>query len=838
MGELILDIENFVCYSKFRFVVPLYKITLLKAPSGSGKTTIFNAISWVLFAKPEQAAQDKKTIITLTLPYLFIQRNSKPKQLTLQYNNNNTYYNEGAQQIIIALFGCYDFWLASSYVQQGHLNNFLSVRQEDKLAVLHALAYHQDDPKYYIDTIIRHSNEQYQQYQQHQQNCNLQQSHLALMYNTFAVDNTQVLLSTDELNNLKQQVIDLQIKLAELQQNQEQYRTNLHMLQYLQQQLQQANSIVLTCPTLINNDSGLSMVQLAQLSTIQLLPIVDAINTNYTINDYKQAVVAENDYKQYQQLKQQLLNYSINDFLALQNIVQEYKQLIKVPVPPALLPIIPYVQNVEPVFHYIAKYHYDDTFTIDMLQNKITEITNWLQVHANVHQQHTLACNEWRLSQNKQACPHCDKPLLLTNGKLQALQIDELKRIEEVYQNSCTLKNEYAKYEKELAYYTEQIKLQEMSKLHYQQAQSSFDMQILQWKNQQAQKLAQYENILAQNKERSQALENYKVNQKKIQQLLSQHSKLPILITNYDQLVHQIHNLKHVTEQQPINSNIIQQAMKQQELYQQYVQQQKQILTIIANVNYVYNHHDIVKWKNLYYSLLKYEQDYAYYQQEVIKQQNNINQIQEKISQISILVDNSELITQYTNQIITLQQKINDNEKIAQLVTQQQKIQDLYNNASKQYEIVTSLQQFEQEARLAEYDVLQDKVTSINNIMDKLNALMFNYKISTELKLFHTNKQQVEKPKVNLSVTCGPLIFDNPNALSGGEQYRVSLVLTLAINCCAGSNLLLLDECLSPVDEINQSLAIQALKERSNCTIIIIMHNGTNADFDNVITLK
>jgi len=132
----------------------------------------------------------------------------------------------------------------------------------------------------------------------------------------------------------------------------------------------------------------------------------------------------------------------------------------------------------------------------------------------------------------------------------------------------------------------------------------------------------------------------------------------------------------------------------------------------------------------------------------------------------------------------------------------------------------------------------------INSAIENINALVKFYlekffednPIDIRLMSFRETKKDI-KPIINIQVTRDGIEMDL-SSLSGGEIDRVSLAFILAVNQSVNSDILLLDECLS---SLNQELLldiVEVLKDHlHNKTILITLHQTVTSIFDNVVTI-
>ncbi len=134
---------------------------------------------------------------------------------------------------------------------------------------------------------------------------------------------------------------------------------------------------------------------------------------------------------------------------------------------------------------------------------------------------------------------------------------------------------------------------------------------------------------------------------------------------------------------------------------------------------------------------------------------------------------------------------------------------------------------------------LQDLVDNINTITNNILEELFDCGISIELKLYKEIKNKNKtKPYVNIVVTKDGEIFDI-GALSGGEQSRVSLALTIAMSSLHISAIVFIDEGLSALDEDRKESCIEIIRKYliPQKNVCLIEHSGNTAHYCDVITL-
>lgn len=154
---------------------------------------------------------------------------------------------------------------------------------------------------------------------------------------------------------------------------------------------------------------------------------------------------------------------------------------------------------------------------------------------------------------------------------------------------------------------------------------------------------------------------------------------------------------------------------------------------------------------------------------------------------------------------------------------------------SEKLEKVTTLRVITEKVR---NQTLQEFVNSISERANKYVQQLFDDPISMELKLVKENKTGKIKNSVHLSIKYRGNIYDRFGDFSGGEKDRISLALTMALSIVAQPPILILDECLSSLDEMLREKCIKVLKrEMENRTIINVCHSVVEGYHDKCIEI-
>lgn len=133
----------------------------------------------------------------------------------------------------------------------------------------------------------------------------------------------------------------------------------------------------------------------------------------------------------------------------------------------------------------------------------------------------------------------------------------------------------------------------------------------------------------------------------------------------------------------------------------------------------------------------------------------------------------------------------------------------------------------------AECEAYSNTLDSINSLIEELVPQLFTAPISASLQGFKTAKTtRATKQNLNFSVRYGDAQLDSIRQLSGGEGDRLSLLLTIALHRQTSCPLLLLDECFASLDSDAKDLALDVVRQYTDCAVLVIQHDGVQGSYD------
>lgn len=156
-----ISLTNFRCYNSRDIETPNTGVLLLSGPSGKGKSTLLNAISYAITGEGKNINTfgTTKCAVSVEIDGIVITRTKRPNRLTVKYPDGTVLEDDEAQVMINKTFGGY--FNQSSYIMQGNLNTFLYMSPTEKLEFFEDFVFnHLDlsDKKDKVKALIKERN--------------------------------------------------------------------------------------------------------------------------------------------------------------------------------------------------------------------------------------------------------------------------------------------------------------------------------------------------------------------------------------------------------------------------------------------------------------------------------------------------------------------------------------------------------------------------------------------------------------------------------------------------------------------------------------------------------
>ena len=163
-----LTVKNFRCWTEKTIIFKKHPITLLKGKTESGKSTLFEAVSWVMFGGGKVSPilhPNSKTVVKLQLKHkmltpiektdepivisVIIERKNKPKEVSLKYKGLGpilSFASVEAEQVIQLLYGSKEIWRFTCYSPQGlDTIDFFGANDFSRFNYLYSIAFDGND---------------------------------------------------------------------------------------------------------------------------------------------------------------------------------------------------------------------------------------------------------------------------------------------------------------------------------------------------------------------------------------------------------------------------------------------------------------------------------------------------------------------------------------------------------------------------------------------------------------------------------------------------------------------------------------------------------------------
>jgi DNA repair exonuclease SbcCD ATPase subunit len=797
-----LHLKNFCCWEDRIFTFPDQGNVLISAPSGKGKTSIIRAIQFVLFGVGQKIVQHGKRKCSVEFWYkdLHVLRTKGPGRLVV----NDVYEDKEAQYRIQQYFSEQMMCLA-----QDGKNNFVMMNPTNKLAYLEKIIFNKIDIVD-IKTKIRNTIKERE--------------------TTLLVKKTELNTTTEMLNEM---TISEKITLPEhliysencVQQKQDEYDTLGESYKNLQQnrtknreymkRKQELENLINTEQTILTQDEQeleLCKSQLQELSDTKPL-LLQKQNMLKYLSQTEEYTNAKKEFLSQQEIYDTTIKEERN---VLESKIENLENDIK-----NTLSFSTTKDGKKQMNHFksLISNHEEMKHLKQEKENIIIEhsVDDCSQEIANITKSIQLLQNQIHEIDEIYECPKCDTLLKIHDNKLTeetnfTLPEGGVPAIEKIIQEQYT----------------------NISNLEHQKSET---IALLDRRNQITKKITNLytgddidsiKSKLIQYEKDFEALLSHKA------VLDEYYTQLDVIVKKYTRTKDHLTKLKRKCKQ--LKSNIITIPDSDKETIKENIniEELKQSINELQKSAGLFDHHEHTKCKLMKKidthtnSINKYNTELKHIISKLnvltMVSNDDLDELDTRINQIRVDMDllrkyqlyekSYELFDKYNTKKITLESEIAECEKL-----------------------LSAALRFREKIIEAETIALTNLIHTINtNVQLYLEDFFTDeplYATITSVKQTKTSK----KSQIGIDIQYKGNPFDL-QSLSGGERDRLILAFALALSDLNNTPILLLDECVSSLDQVSADLVFHSIK--GNCKdrlTILIAHQIVTGMFDEMIRL-
>lgn len=856
-NKLVISLSNFsendsrpgytLRLSRFRKIknlevtLPPDGIILLDGRSGIGKTSILEAISFVLYddagntcyPRNERASKKKHgpTWVELTFPTgLIIYRQRRPNLLRiLDVNQNIDLMDDSAKFYINRIFGPLNNWLVGGYLTQGELCAFFSMSSDDKLNLLQQIPVLDKSSgmivnaeifgtqlnrtvekisvisrqiqevdmqvKIYFEMYMRLYNQCTEEIRSRKLWTSEETSELLQKYQVFSTGNYyQELISkikTQSYSNcqlIRSQISEAQIQVAKNNESMKQRFQLQELLKNNEIQLENfsednSENVSRYEKDLIDINEQISLAKRTERRS-QLLAAKTEVQRRLDLIPNETSKYSWSDLDKYDKILSWPTIEQAEEQLKEIILVKEYQQQLEI------------YQKYQNTLKQVENFQRQlDSYPKDSVNDQIEDITKkiWML----------------NLQQKKLTCPKCFISLQLNDGKLDFM--DTCLNDEHIEGLSLTdLTIQKSKYQQIESQYQQRGHVEKSLDLAQKQLASlhSVDLppkpKLADYNSYQLDGLVAKLNEIKKSRESLPLDLNVKIEREKF--TFSQERA---------RLIHDIESIsKELTgltygQNEPIEIKILETrrseiTLKLSELRSQEIRR----ATLLATKEQLLNQ-------------LK-----SYPERSTSKLEMEIENLK---SELETIIQKSEKLEQDINaqiqvsQLVELYNQHNQYQKVQQELTQRS----------------MAFQKIKATLITAEYIILDNVLSEINRTIEEVLDILFIEPISVTIRSLRQLKTDDRiKPQINCQIISDGAECSKITELSGGERIRVSLALAIAFSQFNNAPFFILDESLSTLDALTKESTIKMLKKYlPNKLIITVNHDTTVGVYNSVMHL-
>ena len=800
-----LELENFRCHDIKRvFIFPDKGLLLLKGPSGIGKSSILDAISFALYGSGNKVISFGQKRCRVSLKYLgfTITRTKGPNRLTLLDQENNIEYEDDAAQSIINDKFDVNFNI-TSYVTQKGLDTFFYLGTSERMAFLEKIALGDVDIadikkkcKIKIKERKDKLNEKVGEYKVINEEFNniteptpiefpLQGS-----YSDVKIKNESIRWkkNTSSLTKLRKE-------LSELVEEFNKQKLLIQNKENLSSQLENIISQELQLEQEIKN--------LPPHETHKIESRIEFLKINKELTQTKTTLYSDN--QQYQALCTIELSQLQDELDTLENIniIEDITDTLynNMKSKERKLKLISKLDKI--------KEDLEEMDTEDNYVNAINELES---------QEHDLLQQKIKIKNRttKYCCPKCNIFLKIGKKDLEIYQEENIvdKTEKEIDNELKTIRNEKSDY---------QDALKDLKRLNNDMTQYTKELE----KFKDIDENVDYETNYNNHKEE---------------------------IRDQEERLKRKQNLQRKINNKEFSATI--QALKRKlEIKNDTVKKLEYSLNDLKTEDWgEYDSDNIDELQQTLLSVKLVKQKYEILCKQLKQLKNKKQLLEREISDIIIKdIDYQEVINDKNKELKDLETKDKDYSERNIKIQKYLEYKKEKDNYEKWKDKLKESKESEYNARLSlavaekMFKKIQEtESAAVISIIDNINHHLRYYlekffvdPITVEISSFKETNNGDKKSNINIQVGYKGSESDI-NCLSGGERARVELAICLSINNIIGSKLLLLDECLSSLNTESIEDILEILKQEAkdhDKLIITILHQAPEAHFDEIVNI-
>lgn len=839
-----LELTNFKSFEKFIFNIPISGLTLIDGVSGAGKTSILQAFVFAItgIGKKISTYGTKKVKVELTKEdgdrYVKIIRQKSPDSLMVK-TRDKEYHDDEAQSIIDTEFG--KNFNSSSVIQQKGSMSFLTLSPKERLTQIENILFSDfsvENKKNKLKKMIKEDEDRVIE-----KSSKIDALEIIIKNKKIQEETIPELKSIDECESYKEKTLDL-------------YNKNKSCIQELNQEGDIIKQKLVFNNTNKEKSNILSSTLLSLTDNLEKgVEDLSKLPKEENIEDLKKELSKLSSFCKYVKLSKDIKKnkdeFSTLKEALLKNIYDEINKLdtnhnineINSKIKSSesdiekLNSIISLRQRLSTLQAKIDdRKKYIDSIDCEILEERIKEQEHNMVLLSNKKK-------EYELAKTSLKCPCCNAVLkyITSLHKLEKfdINIDNSINILEIEESINETKKEIAEKKQSLVTYNKVFDNLEMiekdkeniiKELKENACISLEDLKLnLELSKNEYDALKETKNKITYNKNRVSQLEEY------IEDL--KNNNHPSLKNNYEKINMLTSQLKTIDKSQiskedienvfDVNIDFIEKKISNySEKIRDEISNKKHRDLLSSNISSIVDQINEINQQKNSIEIMEIETEE--------KEKENLNKIEKYIN---------DLTTQ--NEDMKIYDTINNIDKQISYIKQMEEIQDMrldvVNYRLEKDVCIINIDKYKKLLKIIELSESKLIYKFIDTLNEKVNYhldSMFDDPISININCFKDTKKG-EKAQVDFTIVYKSNETDLGN-LSGGEFDRLNMCFLLSFNELSDSNLIILDESLS---SINQELVgniiehIQTCNKDSNKLVLMTLHQSIKGMFDKVISL-